>query len=91
MEDAPIKAEPSATPASVVAAHQLTVTQVPAVYTDEAHAVYSKYQQKVHGDSPSQVKPSAYKRFLCNSTLQVTAHSHPTDTQHSQAPLPARG
>ena len=52
---------------------QLTVTQVPAAYTDEAFQLYKKYQSAVHGDGPNKNTPRSYSRFLCHSTLTVTA------------------
>lgn len=36
----------------------------------ESHAVYQRYQMKIHGDSPSACSFSQFKRFLCESTLE---------------------
>ena len=46
------------------------MTQVPATFDQEAYALYSRYQQAVHGDSPDKCKPSQYRRFLCTSPLR---------------------
>ncbi|KAK7086703.1 Arginyl-tRNA--protein transferase 1 [Halocaridina rubra] len=36
-----------------------------------AHEVYQKYQINIHGDSPEKCSESQYKRFLCNSPLEL--------------------
>lgn len=36
-----------------------------------SHEVYEKYQTKIHGDSLDRCCESQFKRFLCNSPLQV--------------------
>ncbi|XP_071512224.1 arginyl-tRNA--protein transferase 1 isoform X2 [Panulirus ornatus] len=36
-----------------------------------AHQVYEKYQINIHGDSPDRCSESQFKRFLCNSPLEL--------------------
>ena len=38
---------------------------------DESHGVYYKYQLDIHKDKPTKPVMKQYKRFLCNSPLQV--------------------
>lgn len=42
------------------------VVEEPLAYLDEKFALYKKYQVAVHNDSPEDVKPDGFKRFLCN-------------------------
>ena len=73
-----MEAEPTAAVASAPLVHQLSVTEVPAVYTEEAFQLYSRYQQAVHGDEPAKLTPSSYTRFLCHSTLTVRRTHRPS-------------
>ena len=73
MKDSVPVAQPAASssPSPAPKAHQVSVTQVPAVFTDEAYQVYRKYQHQVHGDALSEISPKQYTRFLCHSSLRV--------------------
>ena len=37
----------------------------------KAHQVYQRYQITIHGDSADKCNESQFKRFLCNSPLEV--------------------
>ncbi|XP_041921571.1 arginyl-tRNA--protein transferase 1 isoform X4 [Alosa sapidissima] len=59
--------------------HRLEVRLVPVSFEDpefvatyeRSAALYSKYQQAIHGDDPSECGETEYKRFLCDSPLEV--------------------
>ncbi|CAN0328983.1 unnamed protein product [Discosporangium mesarthrocarpum] len=52
-----------------VGGHRLTVTTVPAHFTDEVYRLYRNYQIVVHGEEPSEVTPQQFERFLVDSPL----------------------
>ena len=49
--------------------HILTVETVQAESTTERYQLYKKYQIAVHGDAPSKITPTGFKRFLVDSPL----------------------
>jgi arginyl-tRNA---protein transferase len=49
--------------------HILTVETVKAESTPERYQLYKKYQIAVHGDAPSKITPTGFKRFLVDSPL----------------------
>ena len=49
--------------------HRLEVTTMRSSFMEEEYALYRKYQVRVHGDKPSEVTRSGYKRFLVDSPL----------------------
>lgn len=51
--------------------HKFEVTIEPASFTDEKYKLYKKYQMEVHGDKESKVTEDGFKRFLCDSPLEV--------------------
>ncbi|XP_062376218.1 arginyl-tRNA--protein transferase 1 isoform X1 [Sardina pilchardus] len=59
--------------------HRLEVRLVLVSFEDPAFvatyelsaALYSKYQQAIHGDDPSECGETEYKRFLCDSPLEA--------------------
>ncbi|XP_063046963.1 arginyl-tRNA--protein transferase 1 isoform X2 [Engraulis encrasicolus] len=64
--------------------HRLEVRLVPVSFEDpvfaetfdRSAALYSRYQQAIHGDDPSECGEDEYKRFLCDSPLEAEV---PTD------------
>ena len=49
--------------------HKVTIE--PSSYTDEKFRMYKKYQMAVHGDTESKVSEKGFRRFLCESPLEV--------------------
>ncbi|CAM9317160.1 unnamed protein product [Laminaria digitata] len=52
-----------------LASHRMMVWTVPARVTDEVFRLYLKYQVSVHGDLPSEVTRTQFRRFLVDSPL----------------------
>ncbi|CAM9500683.1 unnamed protein product [Heterosigma akashiwo] len=48
---------------------RLTLSIVPAAFTEEVFALYKKYQMRVHGDKEEDVTEKSFTRFLVNSPL----------------------
>ncbi|CAM9476179.1 unnamed protein product, partial [Heterosigma akashiwo] len=48
---------------------RLTLSMVPAAFTEEVFALYKKYQMRVHGDKEEDVTEKSFTRFLVNSPL----------------------
>ncbi|PSN61196.1 arginine-tRNA-protein transferase 1 [Corynespora cassiicola Philippines] len=51
-------------------AHRFEVTLEPDSFSQEKYQLFSNYQQHVHGEKPSEISPSGFTRFLCNSPLK---------------------
>eukprot|EP00611_Tribonema_gayanum_P014627 TRINITY_DN2605_c0_g1_i2.p1 TRINITY_DN2605_c0_g1~~TRINITY_DN2605_c0_g1_i2.p1 ORF type:complete len:556 (+),score=144.52 TRINITY_DN2605_c0_g1_i2:250-1668(+) len=49
--------------------HQLSITTVPAAFTEEVYELYRQYQVAVHGDKPNECTPKQFKRFLVDGPL----------------------
>lgn len=53
--------------------HRMTVETTPAESTSERYKLYKKYQIAIHGDEPSKITETGFKRFLVDSPLFDTA------------------
>ena len=51
---------------------------------DETLKVYQKYQQVIHNDTPDKCTMRQFKRFLCNSPLQLDNKGPPHGSYHYQ-------
>jgi arginine-tRNA-protein transferase len=49
----------------------------------EEHEIYTKYQTKVHKDSPIECNMNQFQRFLCTSPLMPFSHNGPLITLSS--------
>ncbi|ORY73383.1 arginine-tRNA-protein transferase, partial [Protomyces lactucae-debilis] len=56
--------------ASTDASSRFSADLEPAQFTDEKFALYKKYQMAIHGDKESELQPSSFKRFLCDTPLE---------------------
>ncbi len=48
----------------------------------EVHALYAKYQTKIHNDSPLECNLKQFQRFLCISPLMFESYQGPLSTAH---------
>lgn len=55
--------------ASAESSGRFTADLEPASYAEDKFALYKAYQITVHKDKPEDVKPSGFKRFLCDTPL----------------------
>ena len=55
--------------------HRMTFETTPAESTSERYELYKKYQISIHGDDPSTISQTGFKRFLVDSPLFDTASS----------------
>jgi arginyl-tRNA---protein transferase len=51
-------------------AHVFEVTLESDVFTEEKYEVFENYQRIVHQESPSDISPDGFRRFLCDSPLR---------------------
>lgn len=64
-------AEWSNSPADQPFAHQFTYTLEPASFSEEKYALFHKYQTLVHGEPEGKVTKKGFRRFLCDSPLDL--------------------
>ena len=72
--------------------HKWEIRLVPATETNstfsstlkETVKVYQKYQQVIHNDTPDKCTEKQFKRFLCNSPLQMDRSGPPHGSYHYQ-------
>ncbi|KAF3766232.1 hypothetical protein M406DRAFT_290615 [Cryphonectria parasitica EP155] len=58
-------------------AHKLQVTLEPDDFTEEKFDVFENYQRVVHGEDPSSIQRSGFKRFLCASPVRPGTYTNP--------------
>jgi arginine-tRNA-protein transferase len=60
--------------------HRFEVTMEPAAFSEEKYDLYKRYQMEIHGDKESKVTEDGFRRFLCDSPLEVGSYSLPATT-----------
>ena len=58
--------------APILPSRHLTVTQVPATYTEEAFEVFEKYQRAIHNEGTS---PSRYTKYATHTRTHTNSHT----------------
>ena len=64
-------AEWSNSPADDPFKHEFTYTLEPASFTEEKYALFHRYQTLVHGEPEGKVTRKGFRRFLCDSPLDL--------------------
>lgn len=61
--------------------HRFEVTMEAAAFSEEKYELYKRYQIEIHGDKESKVTEDGFRRFLCDSPLEVSVHLPDTITE----------
>lgn len=59
-------------------AHELKVTLESDDFTEEKYAIYKNYQSVVHGEEPSRISETGFRRFLCDSPVRPRTQLDPS-------------
>ncbi|GAA5925063.1 hypothetical protein JCM3775_006353 [Rhodotorula graminis] len=67
--------------------HRFEYIVEPASFTDEKYALFKRYQMEVHGEPASKVSAKGFRRFLCDTPLDIEPTSSPNHSYGSHHAL----
>ncbi|GAA5898234.1 hypothetical protein JCM8208_000190 [Rhodotorula glutinis] len=67
--------------------HRFEYIVEPASFTDEKYALFKRYQMEVHGEPASKVSAKGFRRFLCDTPLDIEPTHSPNHSYGSHHAL----